>query len=247
MDPFLAWNDALQKRHLANLTFQEVRRSVQALSATYVENRGRLESGKVLTGEGKRAAFAMFYAPLHFLLVRETVRALGAAKEMPPTLLDLGCGTGAAGSAWALECASVPKITGIDVSNWAIQEAQWTYRTLGLPGAARTADIRKLQIPDRTALVAAFTINELDDSERTLMLDRLVQAVERGTRILIVEPIARRITRWWNDWASAFDALHGRQDDWRFAVDLPENLRLMDKAAELDHREITGRSLWIPG
>jgi hypothetical protein len=27
---------------------------------------------------------------------------------------------------------------------------------------------------------------------------------------------------------------------------LPESLALMDKAAGLDHRELTGRSLWIP-
>src|SRR5256885_1611199 len=98
-DPFLAWNDALQKRHLANLTFQEVRRSVQALSAIYVESRSRLDSGVVLAGAGKRAAFAMFYSPLHFLLVRQVVRALDAAAKIPPTIMDLGCKTGTTSAA----------------------------------------------------------------------------------------------------------------------------------------------------
>ena len=111
-DPFLAWNESLQTRHLANLTFQEVRRSVQALSAIYVENRGRLDSGAALNGAGKRAAFAMFYAPLHFLLVRNTIRALALEIRPPKGILDLGCGTGVAGAAWALEVPSPPKIMG---------------------------------------------------------------------------------------------------------------------------------------
>src|SRR6516164_585598 len=100
-DPFAAWNAALEKRHLANLTFQEIRRSVRALSALYVENRGRLDSGAILNGAGKRAAFAMFYAPLHFLLIREIIRALKAADRSCSTILDLGCGTGVGSAAWA--------------------------------------------------------------------------------------------------------------------------------------------------
>src|SRR3954469_23798829 len=99
-DRFHAWHDALEKRHLTTLTFQEVRRAVQALSAIYVEQRDRIDSGAALNGAGKRAAFAMYYAPLHFLLVREIVRALGAERKMPETIMDLGCGTGAAGAAW---------------------------------------------------------------------------------------------------------------------------------------------------
>src|SRR3954467_1833241 len=102
-DPFLPWHDSLEKRHLASLTFQEVRRSVQALSAIYVEQRDRIDSGAVLNGAGKRAAFAMFYGPLHFLLIREIVRALDATRRSPDTILDIGCGTGVAGAAWGLE------------------------------------------------------------------------------------------------------------------------------------------------
>src|SRR5215470_7873363 len=113
-DPFLNWQDALERRHLSSLTFQEVRRSVQALSAIYVEQRDRLDSGAVLNGAGKRAAFAMFYAPLHFLLVREIVRSLEAGKKTPGTILDLGCGTGATGAAWALESSVPPRIIGVD-------------------------------------------------------------------------------------------------------------------------------------
>jgi len=247
-DAFTAWLSALEKRHLANLTFQEVRRSVQALSAIYVENRNRLDSGAVLNGAGKRAAFALFYAPLHFLLIREIVRALNAAEKTPSTIVDLGCGTGVAGAAWALEFEDrSPKLIGMDVNSWTIQEAQWTYRTFGLTGTARVGDARKLRIPDRAGVVAAFTINELDEESRAAMLQRLLDSRDRGCSILVVEPIARRVNRWWDSWTAAFQDGGGRQDEWRFRVELPDNLKLMDKAAGLDHRELTGRSLWLEG
>ena len=63
--------------------------SLRALSATYVERRDRLREGAALAGAGKRAAFALFYGPLHYLLVRDIVRSLGAgqprAGAAPPT------------------------------------------------------------------------------------------------------------------------------------------------------------------
>src|SRR5947207_5313982 len=117
------WLQALEARHFSDLTFQEVSRSLRALSATYVERRDRIREGAALSGAGKRAAFALFYGPLHYLLVREIVNAIaagdpervaprtqsgaapsfprGAALSGPLTLIDLGCGTGAAGAAWA--------------------------------------------------------------------------------------------------------------------------------------------------
>src|SRR6516165_5061753 len=69
MTAFHNWLDALEKRYLADLAFQEVSTSVRALSADYVERRARITQGRVLSGAGKRAAFALFYGPLHFLLV----------------------------------------------------------------------------------------------------------------------------------------------------------------------------------
>src|SRR5256885_16142781 len=94
------WLSALEARHFSDLTFQEVSRSLRALSATYVEKRGRIREGAALAGAGKRAAFALFYGPLHYLLVSEIIRAIPDAAHVragAPTLIDLGCGTGAAG------------------------------------------------------------------------------------------------------------------------------------------------------
>src|SRR5262249_9055078 len=163
----------------------------------------------------KRAAFAMFYAPLHFLLIREIVRALCAVDRSCPTILDLGCGTGVGSAAWALAFSAPPKIIAVDVNAWAVQEAQWTYRSFGLRASTRASEIRKTEIREKTAVLAAFTINELDDGSRDHLLDRFLKASASGSPILVVEPIARRLTRWWDEWAAAFTKQHGRADDWR--------------------------------
>jgi len=75
------WLQALEARHFSDLTFQEVARSLRALSSTYVERREGIREGAALSGAGKRAAFALFYGPLHYLLVREIVRAIDADPE----------------------------------------------------------------------------------------------------------------------------------------------------------------------
>ena len=240
-----AWIAALEKRHTATLTFQEVRKGVQALSSLYVERRGQIAAGAAFHGAGKCAGFAMFYAPLHFLLVREIVRALHASP--PESIIDLGCGTGCAGAAWAIECGGSPQITGIDRNSWAIKECKWNYRELKLQGTTRTGDVALLTIPPNHAIVAAFTINELSDDARARLLKQLLDAAKAGQPVLVVEPIARRLTTWWEFWSNSFRAAGGRDDDWRFPIDLPDSLKRMDRAAGLDHRELTARSLWLSG
>ncbi|HMC56134.1 MAG TPA: hypothetical protein VKH19_13220, partial [Gemmatimonadaceae bacterium] len=66
---FIRWIAALEARHLAALTFSQVSRALRALSSTYVERRQKLAGGAALSGAGKRAAFALFYGPLHHMLV----------------------------------------------------------------------------------------------------------------------------------------------------------------------------------
>ena len=245
-DLFRSWFAALESRQLSRLTFPEVRRGLQALSRLYVERPRGLAAGSALEGAGKRAAFALFYTPLHFLMVREVVRALGAADPAPRVILDLGCGTGAAGAAWATLAAGPCQVTGVERSGWAVDEARWNYRRLGVRGRAVRGDLGGAVLPGRkSGIVAAFTINELDDEMRGRLLDRLLAAGRRQARVLVVEPIARRPFPWWDAWADAFLAAGGRSDLWRFQVDLPERLRLLDRAAGMDHRELTGRSLLL--
>ena len=242
-DPFPAWFAALEKRHLETLEFREVRKALQALSSLYVERRDRLGAGAALETAGKRAAFALFYGPLHFLTVRAIVGALGAGRTAPKTILDLGCGTGAAGAAWALECDPRARVEGIDSSGWATGEARWTYARLGLRGEARRGDVAAAALGDRGAgVVAAYTMNELDARTRDALKEGLLR---RGGPILIVEPIARGAARWWDGWAAAFAKAGGRADEWRFAADLPETMKMLDRAAGLDHRQLTARSLYL--
>jgi len=244
------WLTALEARHLSDLTFREVSRSLRALSATYVERRDRIREGAALSGAGKRAAFALFYGPLHYLLVREIVQALPGAiaphSGGPPTLIDLGCGTGAAGTAWAEACATRPQVVGIDIHPWTLAEAAWTYREFGLRAKTIRGDVASVTLPKSPAFIlAAFTVNELSDEGRASLLPRLLDRASQGDRVLIVEPLARSATRWWSTWAQAFAAAGGRADERRFRVELPALVAKLDHAAGLRHSELTGRTLFL--
>jgi hypothetical protein len=244
-----SWLAALDERHLADLTPAEVARALRALSSCYVERRGRLERGGALDGAGKRAAFALFYAPVHFLVTREIVGRLPNAREHVERLIDLGCGTGAAGAAWAIETPGA-RVAGFDRHPWAATEANWTYRQLEIDGRATRTDMARVALrADRGAgILAAYAINELPDEARRVMLRRLVDAHRSGARVLVIEPIARSMARWWTSWQDAFGVEGGRADDWRFHVELPPRQRALARAAGLDPRELTARSLFLgPG
>ena len=238
---FEHWLAALDERHLANLTQSEVTRALRALSSCYVERREKLASGGPLDSAGKRAAFALFYAPLHFIVTREIVRALAAAGGTE-RIVDLGCGTGSAGAAFALEARA--RVDGVDRNAWAVSEANWTFTTMGVAGRAAVGTIQRMRIAGArgTTILAAYAVNELPDADRDALLPRLVDAQHRGVRILVIEPIARRMNRWWESWR---DTLSARDDEWRFRVVLPARQRTLAKAAGLDPQELTARSLYF--
>jgi SAM-dependent methyltransferase len=264
--PLENWLNTLEKRHLAALTFPEVSRALRALSSNYIERRAKLAGGAALAGEGKRAAFALFYGPLHFMLIQRIVEALPGAADVPPLLVDLGCGTGASGAAWAA-FSGIRRVIGIDRNTWALGEAAFTYRHFGLTAKTERADLASAALPDPgdggprirqsgrgpwtrqspAAFLAAFSLNELPDAGRDALLERLVarHRSNRGDRVLVVEPLAGFVARWWGRWRDAFQAAGGRADEWRFRVELPPIVAKLDRAAGLDHRELTGRTLWL--
>ncbi len=240
------WFAALERRHMADLSFRELRRGLQALSSVYVERRGSLTKGAALNGAGKRAAFAVFYAPMHFVVTRHVIRELGAASPPPAQVFDLGCGTGAGGAAWAAEARGRPTLTGVDLHPWAVEEARWTWSQLRVKGTVRRERVENLKISGRRpAVLIAYTINELHEDVREQLLNDLLSVGDRGGRVLIVEPISRRASPWWASWSARFREAGGRDDDWRFTADLPDGWRRLDHAAGLDHRELTARSLYL--
>jgi SAM-dependent methyltransferase len=244
---FAEWITQLEARHFADLTFPEVSRSLRALSSTYVERRGRLAEGAALSGSGKRAAFALFYGPLHFLIVDHVVRALPTREKQVKTLVDLGCGTGAAAAAWSAAVSRAPDlVVGVDRNQWALTEAAWTYRLFGLRSRMHLDDAARAPLPKSpAALLAAFTLNEVPDASRSTLLQRLLDRGLAGDPVLILEPLARGIAPWWNEWARRFEAAGGRADEWRTRADLPPIVAKLDRAAGLDHRELTARSLFL--
>jgi protein-L-isoaspartate O-methyltransferase len=243
-DVLNAWNTVAQARYLADLRPAEVARALRALSSAYVERRHAVASG--LDSAGKRAAFALYYAPLHFVASAHVVTALGAGEPPPHTVVDLGCGTGAAGAAWAHASGGTSAVVGIDRHPWAAAEARWTYRALGLHGQARQGDATDVpRARPGTAIVAAYLLNELAADARRRLEDRLLAAASLGARVLVLEPIARAVTPWWNETAARFVAAGGRADEWQLETNLPPSTALLGKAAGLNSREMKVRSLYL--
>jgi hypothetical protein len=250
-----SWIAALEARHLADLRVSEVTRALRALSSAYVERRrdarSRAEDAHhkvrgALDTAGKRAAFALFYAPLHFIATARVIAALGADHPGPAAIVDLGCGTGVAGAAWALASSSAPAVLGIDRHRWAVDEARWTYAHLGVRGRSRVADVRHLpSAREGSAFIAAYVLNELGDAARRRVEDGLLAAVDHGARVLVVEPISRAITPWWESTAERVVAIGGRADEWRVPIDLPPVLKLLDRAAGLRHQDLRFRTLFV--
>jgi methylase of polypeptide subunit release factors len=245
-DPFRRWYGELESRHRKDLNFAEIRRALQALSTVYVERRENLTRGSALDSSGKRAAFALFYGPLHFLAVRHVIEQLRPRKPYPRRIIDLGCGSGAGGAAWVTALRGKTEIHGYDLHPWAVKEAGWTYAAFGLIHSANRRDASRTPMPGKKdGLLASWVINELRPDARDRLLPRLTESAAKGAEILIVEPVARRPTRWWTGWTDHFLGVGGRADCWEFHPEMPESLLLMDRAAKLDHRRFRFRTLSV--
>lgn len=242
-DSYLA---ALEQRQLADLRFGEVTRALRALSSAYVERReSALADHKALDGAGKRAAFALYYGPLHFLLVQHILREINTTLA-PGAVVDLGCGTGVAGAAAATSVKPSLDVIGFDTHPWTLEEARFTYKAFGLHSDVRRAHAATVRFPKNTSLiVAAFVVNELKDKDRAELQVNLKAAHARGARVLIVEPISQRISPWWDDWAAVFTKAGGRNDTWKARVDTPVMVKRLAKASGLRPEMLTARSLFL--
>ena len=252
---FTRWIADLDDRHLRDMTTSEVARALRALSSTYVERRARLSGRGAFDTAGKRAAYALYYAPRRFLTIAHILEHIGAPTG-PIHIIDVGCGTGAAGAAWAGHAGPGTSVLGVDVHPWAIEETRATYRAFGLNGqtrrssalAAATAwkDGRTRGDTARaTGLALSYVANELDADERAALLVTLLEAARRGTRVFVMEPLSRKTSPWWNGWVDAFERAGGRTDEWRVRIDPPATTLALGRATGLDAVEATGRTLWI--
>lgn len=254
-----AWQAATYTRHVPPLTFTELRKGVQALSSLYVERRagGNLAT-RSIEGTGKRGALATYYAGLHFLIVHHAMRMVGLdALDGTRRVIDLGCGTGAVGAAIATALAgndtagagdrgaAAPELLGIDRSGWALEESERTWLSFGLRGRAQRSDLPEGFPRGARGVTFAFgwSLSEFDDGARAILLRRLVGELRRGARVMIVEPLSKRISPFWPDWAEKLGHLGVADELIRVAIDRPPFIRDMDKAARLDHQVIGARVL----
>jgi hypothetical protein len=248
-DPRIAtWLARLHERHVAPYRAQEFTRALRALSARYVERRVELGARSPLDSAGKRAAFAAYYAPVHFFTVQ---RILGALPPFEPSgsVIDLGCGTGVAGAAVAFGTGHTT-IVGVDGNAWSLGEAQWNWKALQLDGRtkrgnmidAATAPLKPGRRQTET-FVLGWAVNELDRTGRDALLAGLLAHARAGAGVLIVEPIARGAAPWWDDWARAFTEAGGRADEWKFPAELPPSVRQLGDSAGLDTQTLKAKSL----
>jgi len=255
------WLESLPARHQAAMTRAEFLKAIRALSARYVERHGALPDRSPLDSAGKRAAFAGFYAPLHFVTAQRVIKVIGAPDGVA-ALIDAGCGTGVAGAAWAVAASAPPAVNGIDLNTWVLDEARVTWRALGLVGRSTRGnfvdtieqlagqdgarkDVRGKRgaAPASTGIIFGWSLNELDSPTRNRARVAIETLAGRGVRMLVLEPISRSLVPWWSEWAAAAAALGGRADEWRFADALPAVLSELSQEAGFSREELTVRSL----
>jgi hypothetical protein len=252
-----AWLKAVQARHVEPLGRPAFLKAARALSARYVERRAELSDRSAIDSAGKRAAFAGLFAPLHFLATHVIVQQMKLNAGPIDTIVDLGCGTGAAGAAWAVALPREPALTGVDVHPWAVQETNWSWRTLGLEGRARRGDVvrsclRLRQTSRRssfegTGIVLAWTVNELSDDARRTLLPALLDLTRDGASVLVIEPIARRVSPWWDEWEATFGEARGIAQEWPISIGLGQPFADLDRDAGFRREAFSARSLAIRG
>jgi protein-L-isoaspartate O-methyltransferase len=252
-DPVDAWIGALVARHVQPFTSAEFLKAVRALSARYVERRADLPHRAATDSAGKRAAFAAYYAPVHFLVVRAIVEAIGDEKP-PRTIVDLGCGTGAASAAWAMAANPTARLVGIDRDRWALDEARWNWEQLGLAGRVMRADLSRggdatlraaTRDPHDRGILLAWSANEFRADAREALLSALLDEAQAGVSILIVEPLARSAVPWWPAVAARWMSIGARADEWKFDQPLPSALEHIRQAAGFRAQPLSARSIWI--
>ncbi len=253
-----AWLEALERRHLADFTMSEVARALRALSSCYVERRGKLADGGALSSAGKRAAFALFYGPQHFLrraedrglaaggrLSRKRARQLGRSRvrdwggrrglgtsgrrclRFGASIVTPGRSRRPAGPTASSSCAGAPHAE----------------TSAGLTSRRRVTKA-KAALRHR-AVLAAYAVNELAPAGRAALLSSLLDAHAQALASSSSSRSRGARCRGGPSGRRRSERAGGRADEWRFPADLPPATRHLARAAGLDPRELTARSLLV--
>jgi SAM-dependent methyltransferase len=247
-ESFDGWLAAAVARYQPPLRPAEIRRGLRALSSLYVERRGGSELGRrSRDGMAKRAAFATYFAPLHFLATWHALRELAPPLGTVKRVIDLGCGTGAAGAAAARACPDAPGLLGLDDSGWALGEARHTWRAFGLRGRAvrRRLPSGQLELRAGDLAVLGWFVNELQGDARERLLAALARGLQRGAGVLVLEPLSRQVAPWWEE---GVRSLGGGTEvhELHLARERPERVAELDAASGLDHSVLGVRVCLAP-
>jgi SAM-dependent methyltransferase len=210
------WNDLLV-RYLASRAGRPKRELLAEETArlsvrfTHPHERARLPRG-YLDDRLTRAGYAAYFAPANAEKVVRALRELAAADPgllRRPILrvLDLGCGTGAAGLGLAAAAPAAPRVVyeGIDVSRPALDDARW-FLAEAAPGwevRLREVDLAAGTPPgdkaDLVFLVDALNEAALPQADPTgagaKLLRRALDRTAPDGHLVVIEPALRTLTR----------------------------------------------------
>lgn len=74
-----------------------------------------------------------------------------------------------------------------------------------------------------------------------------MEAVDRHASFLLIEPLARGVSPWWDDWVSALRPHGAVAGDYKFDVEVPPLIGELADSAGLSAGPLGARVLWVRG
>lgn len=238
--------EAIHNESRAGLTRRAWHQAIQAASRNYTSQRQRL-SQSVAPSPAIQLAQHGYYGVMHALIV-QAIAAYFHIQQWPfQRLIDIGCNTGVAGLTL---CAQLPTITsyiGLEPQRWAAKKAKQFQLACAIPGKIFSGTGLTWQPQKGDLILLSFVLNEMTESQRKVLHSKLLHHLEKGAGILIIEPIARHITPWWDSWLQSFLPWSYSQANLQKAwpVQTPQMWFESHHGAGFHHQRWKARSLWI--